>query len=226
MPSKMNARMVKFTMTGSNEYWDILKDAQDLHVSARDRHEDLLTLCKNKGVAFKDLRNHLLNEAKKVGLYYRNKWEEKSGAMVYPSFEGIKDFSWGHALHTFLKYTKKYVDYQIEAPVKAPRVTLIKRTPQVIEVQEGAATAQVVAADGTTETITERRHTSGLVVPLTEPLSVDKIALLIHANIDTLEDLAEEHGVHDQFLACLKAMGLLDADDAEEEEADLMQMNG
>lgn len=220
MPSKINARMVKFTMTGSNEYWDILKEAQDLHVSARDRHEDLLALCKDKGVKFTDLRNHLLNEAKKVGLYFRNKWEEKSGSMVYPGFTAIKDYSWGHALHTFLNYAnKKYIEYGVEAPVKEPRVTLIKRTKPVMEVQEGAAggtkvTLHHTGENGTetTETIEDRRHApeNVLIVPLAEPLGLDKIKLLVHANLGVLEELAAEAGVHDEFLEVMRAMGLVE----------------
>lgn len=229
--------LVKFKTLQSNPYWDILKSAQDLHVKARDEHENLLAICKEKGVKFSDLKSHMLNEAKKIGLYSKTGYDDKTGQMVYPAFRKVIATSWGNALHCFLSYCRKYSDYGIEISRLPKKNTVIRRkavVPAYVETQTQDAQGNWNSVDendnddepanstpsgyevterGTLRPLAPASNTPdddlSINVTPVAPIGLESIKRLVAVNLNSLEALATEKGIHDEFLDIMKKMGLI-----------------
>lgn len=122
----MAREYVRFFAPESSEEFKLLCSIADIHKTARQKHIDLLRVCAGKGVAFKDIRAHLLNEAKRSGLWDGGKPEHC-----------VVDRAWYVAVANFVVWTKKhFTDYntpreqvrvnKVPAPLP-PRELIIRR---------------------------------------------------------------------------------------------------
>lgn len=227
--------LTKFNLLSDNQYWNLLKDAQDAHVSSRDRHESLLQLCQETGVAFGDIKNYLLNQAKKVGLYRMT--HGSPAGPVFPPWGLIIKTNWGYALSEFLKYKqRKYKDYGIpvDKVVKVrktkPTVLKFKRTAPdgtVTEhetIVEGAKSsrevidlltpadrivpeplAPVVPSTGKPSEIV---HSAPVIPPVSTGLSVAQIQAIIVNNWSVLGGICKEKGCIEEFNLLMDALGI------------------
>lgn len=141
--------LTKFNLLSDNPFWSQLQQAQDAHVKSRDRYEDLLSLCQEAGVKFEDIKNYLLNQAKKVGLYRMNH-KGKDGKPSFPPWGNVVATNWGFALNQFLVYkSKNYKDYGLRSdkvikPNKnKPTILKFKRTAA-----DGTVTEHKVEIEG------------------------------------------------------------------------------
>jgi len=137
--------VISFNLLSDNEYWSILKEANDFHVKRRDRHQQLLDLLKAKGVAFKDIKAHLMNQAKKAGLYTRSLWSDSTKQMEFRSYSDLLkcNYAWVISLDNFLKWTKaNYREYGVE-------VTRVARPNDKPVVEKKTTLRRTTSPDGT-----------------------------------------------------------------------------
>lgn len=227
--------LTKFNLLADNQYWNLLKDAQDAHVSSRDRHESLLQLCQETGVAFADIKNYLLNQAKKVGLYRMN--HASPNGPVFPPWGLIIKTNWGNALSEFLQYKgRKYKDYgvSVDKVVKVrknkPVVLKFKRTAAdgtVTEhetVIEGASSSKEVVelltpadkivpeplapAVPSTAKDSEIKHSAPVIPPVSSGLSKAQIQAIIINNWSVLGEICREKGAVEEFNLLMDALGI------------------
>lgn len=102
---------LKFNAPKDSEPFKLLSIQASLHVTARQKNIQLLKHLAGKGVQFKDIRQYLLNEAKRCGLWEAGKKEEH-----------YKSRAWYVAVVNFkLWLTKNFTDYNV-SKVKAVEV--------------------------------------------------------------------------------------------------------
>lgn len=196
--------LVRFQLTSENPFWVKLQEATSLHLTARDRYEDLLALCKKKGVKFTDIKKHLLNEAKKCGLYTRSQWSDTQKTMVFRTWSDLLSckYSWVIALDNFIKWTKKYRDYGVRAervarknPTMVNKTTVVRRSvdqngikqevkTETIETTEPVS-AKAIEAPVSTETIN---------APVSTDLTKVQIQTIIFKHLDILGNMCKDKG--------------------------------
>ena len=121
----MNQTLKFQVTTQTSPEFAILSTISTLHVTARQKNIELLKMCGAKGVAFDDIRAHLLNEAKRCGLWESGKKEKY-----------CKTFGWYVAVVNFIIWkNKRYKNYNVplETAKKSDKVikkTIIRRTEQ------------------------------------------------------------------------------------------------
>ena len=196
--------LVNFQLTAENQYWSNLQEATKFHLKSRDRYEDLLALCKSKGVKFVDIKRHLLNEAKKCGLYTRSMWSDKEKAMVFRTWSDLKacKYSWVIALDNFLTYTKKYRDYDVRADKVArknpvvQKATTIRRTTD----ENGVVKEMKTETFSQTETVksqpsqVQSETTGSIVAPVSQDLTTVQIQTIIFKHLDVLGAMCKSKG--------------------------------
>lgn len=194
--------LVNFNLTSENEYWSPLQEATKFHLKSRDRYEDLLALCRSKGVKFVDLKRHLLNEAKKCGLYTRSMWSDTQKAMVYRTWSDLLacKYSWAIALNNFMNYCKKYRDYGIRAdrvekkhqPVS--KKTVIRKTTD----ENGSVKETKTETIETTTPVSTKQEPavsdSTMVAPVQQDLSTVQIQTIIFKHLDVLGAMCKSKG--------------------------------
>ena len=193
--------LVNFNLTSDNEYWSPLQEATKFHLKSRDHYEDLLTLCKSKGVKFVDIKRHLLNEAKKCGLYTRSMWSDTQKAMVYRTWSDLLacKYSWVIALNNFLKYCKKYRDYDVRAdrvarpntPISTNKKTVIRKTTTPDGKVEETKTETI---ETSTPVSTKQEPDSTIVAPVQQDLTPLQIQVLIFTHLDVIGKKCKEKG--------------------------------
>lgn len=106
--------LTKFT-ANSNPFWTILADANDLHRSAAYKYLQLMDLLKEKGVQFSDIRNYLMNESKRSGLWRKTLYNPSKGMMDYPPKASLKHLSWYRTLVNFMSWvSNNFEAYGVE----------------------------------------------------------------------------------------------------------------
>jgi hypothetical protein len=193
--------LVNFNLTSDNEYWSPLQEATRFHLKSRDRYEDLLVLCKSKGVKFVDIKRHLLNEAKKCGLYTRSMWSDTQKAMVYRTWSDLLacKYSWVIALNNFMTYTKKYKDYDIRVdrvekkhqPVSTSKKTVIRKTTD-----ENGSVKEVKTEtiETTSPDSTKQEPDSTIIAPIQQDLTPLQIQTVIFKHLDVLGAMCKQKG--------------------------------
>lgn len=230
--------LTKFNLLSDNQYWNFLKDAQDAHVSNRDKHEGLLAHCQETGVAFADLQNFLLNQAKKVGLYRMDHKGPKAegGKPTFPPWALVIKTNWGFALSEFMKYSRRYKDYGIKIEKEArpnknrPVVLKMKRTAA-----DGTVTESEVKIEGVqnskqaidlltpadrkvpepkapvvagTSKPSEIKHSAPVIPPVSAGLSKAQIQAIIINNWSVLGEICREKGAVEEFNLLMDALGI------------------
>jgi len=207
---------LKFNLSNDNiQEWNLLKSANDAHVSIRDRYQELVDLCKEKGVAFKDIKAHMINRAKRVNLLTKNHYSEETGSMEYPSLAVCfdKKLAWAVALHNFLVWLKKsYKDYGVEiakvTPKRKEKVVIRREKAVAPESTTVAPVAPVTQLEAEVSDFSDPSNFSNPVEPIA-PVTVAGIIELLKANMSELEKLAASSDVHEQFMDCLEKMGIV-----------------
>lgn len=227
----MSKVISQFNLTSDNPFWNLLKETNQLHITARQRHGELLDLCKTKGVAFKDIENHLLNEAKKCGLYRSNYYDAKTKKMMYPPKASLVRVNWYVSLRNFLTWVRNnYVDYGMEVeewkkksskpPVRSQaviRTTQPDGTTSERQVEVSGATISQVLAGQAVEANppTPQSGASSQSAPsITSPVSSSNMSLvqvqqIILSNFAVLGKICEEKGADavDAFNDLMLALG-------------------
>lgn len=220
----------KFHANG-NPFFTILADATDLHRSARQKHGDLLDLCKSAGVRFTDIHKYLLNQAKKSGLYRKTIYNPKIGGMDYPTVSSVKDLSWYTAMNNFCSWAKmNFKDYGVPCSRVAKKnvkvVTTVIRRPMEFKAPDN--TLPLVPSTG--NQVPESNDLSDMIVPpakeasaapkatgtaVTAPvestLNTAQIQALILKNISVLGGIAEQKGCLSEFNQLMIALGMDEA---------------
>lgn len=229
----MKEMYLKFNLLSDNEFWSILKKANDFHVSKRDQYESLLAVCKSKGVAFKDIKSHLLNQAKKCGLYNRSMWSDSKKEMVYRSWSDLLTckYAWAIALHNFMVWLKaNYKEYGIEVnriahknPVKVVKTNTVLRkttddTGKISEtrtetvhtetVSKGASAPKAPEAQQSVSSEAEVENKS-LIAPVTESLTQLQIQVIVLQNLKVLGEICKAKSpdalqFYNDMIACLE----------------------
>lgn len=223
----MNEGLVRFNLTADNPFWSLLQEAHKAHITARERHCDLLELCKSKGVAFQDIEKHLLNEAKRCGLYRKTK-ASLSTKVAYPSRSDLSKskVAWFVALENFLRWKmRNYRDYDVRSdkPIvtkqKPKEINVVRKTTDskgnVTETKHkivGASKADLkeIAAieSGKSATAPEKSH--DMLGKVEHDLTPLQLQVLIIRNIGILGDMAEEKGAVKEWNALCEALGLIE----------------
>jgi hypothetical protein len=217
--------LVNFNLTSDNEYWSPLQEATKFHLKSRDRYEDLLTLCKSKGVKFVDIKRHLLNEAKKCGLYTRSMWSDKEKAMVFRTWGDLLacKYSWVISLNNFMNYSKKYVDYDVRAnkvaknPVMVNKTTVIRKITDQDGNKKEVKTETIETASNPSPKAQQRetkdspsehpRDTGSIVAPISTDLTELQRTTLILQNLNLLGKVCQEKGATKEFNTLMAALG-------------------
>lgn len=230
--------LTKFNLLADNPFWSQLQEAQSAHVKARDRYEDLLTLCKEAGVKFSDIQSYLLNQAKKVGLY-RMSSKGKDGKPAFPTWGEVIRTNWGFALSGFLQYKgRTYKDYDVRvdkvikvrkpsSPVTSLKVRKTAPDGKVTETRidlEGAKSAKhalelLTPADKivpeplapvvpSTAKPSEIVHSSPSIPPVSAGLSKAQIQAIIINNWSVLGEICREKGAVEEFNLLMDALGI------------------
>jgi len=210
--------LVRFQLTNDNEYWSQLQEATRLHLTARDRYEDLLAFCKKKGVKFVDIKRHLLNEAKKCGLYTRSMWSDKEKAMVFRTWSDLLQckYSWVISLNNFITYIKKYKDYDVRAGRVAKKNPVASKTTTIRRTTDQAGNKSEVKTE-TIETVEPVKNlspsaptsipTGSIVAPVSQDLTELQRVTLILQNLDLLGKVCQEKGAVKEFNTLMAALG-------------------
>lgn len=155
----------------SNPYFILLSEANNLHIQAGVKHQQLLDLCKSNGVKFEDLDNYLMNQAKKAGLYKKSLYDPKKAKQVYPPKSQLSVFSWFNSIKRFNSWVRNnYTDYGVYAPKKKVKtgkevVTQIRRPvievnlsapPKGSQAEANAANSQMAEPSQSAEEIIEQ----------------------------------------------------------------------
>lgn len=222
----MSETVIRFNLISDNPFWDILKKANDFHVSRRDQYQVLTDTLKAKGVAFKDIKNHLLNEAKKCGLYTRSMWSDTQKTMVFRTWSDLRQckYAWVIALNNYLVWLHSNLkDYGVRkdriAKKNTPVVkkqTIVRKTTDsqtgaVKEVKtETVSTSQDVPVDRSLSGWSETILGSGIVAPITQDLTVLQKQTLILQNLGILGNICKEKGAVKEFNLLMTALGSIE----------------
>ena len=102
-----------FTIKGNTPYWGYLHSGNAFKLKANEQYLLCMRHMQKDGVAFKDIRNRLLNEAKTEGLYYKTKgpWAPDGG--YRPLNDMVKArVAWALALNNFTTWiSRNWVSY-------------------------------------------------------------------------------------------------------------------
>lgn len=195
--------LVNFQLTADNAFWSPLQEATRFHLKSRDRYEDLLALCKSKGVKFVDIKRHLLNEAKKCGLYTRSMWSDTQKAMVYRTWSDLLacKYSWVIALNNFMSYTKKYKDYDLRIgrearknPISTSKKTVIRKTTDENGSVKEVKTETIETNTPAKPTDIPTAPTDGMVAPVQQDLTPLQIQTVIFKHLDVLGAMCKSKG--------------------------------
>lgn len=206
--------ILRFSCLTANSYWSLLEDANKSYISIGHKYHMLFRKLENDGVAFADIRNFLMNEAKRAGLL--EKRPDNNGNMNWPSRKVLKALrpAWYHQLGLFLQWVERnYVSYKVE--VKDPRrkkeagVTSAPAAPQsttrVTETRDGEGNTRRIEETTTGSTATAAAPMNG---PVASELSSAQVMAIIQSNWSVLEEYCSEKGASEQFEALMEALDI------------------
>lgn len=170
--------MNRFNILADNKYWTLLKESNDLHVTARMKHVTLLKELEADGIRFKNIENFLMEQARKSGLLRKNK--SSADGVREPNKKELKNVAWYRELRNFMRWlSKNYKDYNVSADRKAhsnpKRATVVTRKKYVSKYGKGKF---IVPEEERTEIIgatSEEIKNSKPSIPATPPKSAEEI---------------------------------------------------
>lgn len=195
-----NAR--HFKTLNQNRTWDVLQEANQMHVTAGQRYLYLVKDLETQCVSFSDIGNFILNEAKRAGVYRKINGQYASKTQLKKQNE-----AWFVAYKNFMawlnyNYAGSY-DKVITSAMRAEARD--KRKAEKAQRKTTAITRS--SADGS-ESRTEVVETSGdMDAPLENVLSADQIAAIVLNNLGILGDFAAEKGAGEEYNVLMDAIG-------------------
>lgn len=222
----------KFDALG-NPFMSLLSEANDLHRTTQQKHGELLDLLQESNVKFKDIRIHLINQAKSCHLYRRDLWNANKNCMDFRPLKSLGHFSWANSIINFVAWANKnYKDYGVPkarvarkndkpreivvrreikepalsaAPKTAPSITgeVFNTANSKLELPKSTGTQ----APAATPSVTEETH-APLCAPVTKELSLLEKQQIIFSNLDILGQKALELGAGFEWNELMVAMGL------------------
>lgn len=203
----MSDNLMHFNITTDNEFWLLLKDSNQLHITARQKHASLLALCKERGVAFKDLEAHLLKEAKKCGLYRATNYNKVTKKMAYPAIKDLLKVGWYVCLSNFIRWAyKNYYDYDITSAERTKKI--VKKSKAVVRNTTTGATRTLEVQGATIPEVTGNNalnvgslgsflnspNPPSITRPIDATMSLSQVQAIILRNFAVLGKICEEHG--------------------------------
>lgn len=204
----MRDKVDGFNLVKGNKFWSLLHAANALHISQRNKYLELFRTLHNDGVAFNDIKNRLLNEAKGCGYYQRTigPWSKVDGTgTLLPTYRPFSDcvkagVAWAVALNNFLSWVSRNWSSYTEEKVATEAVKVPKFTT-IITVN---GVEKKIRVRGISEEDFESWKGS-ITRPIDLTLSVDQMVELFKMNSDLfmteVGNYAQEHGLVDQFNA-------------------------
>lgn len=230
---QLNVQSFRLLNENGNEEWSLLQRANQEHVTSRQKYIMIKDFCKSRGVAFKDIRSHLLNRAKDAGLY-RKTFYNKKGFLDYPPVSKLNNEGWYRALSNFLSWlSSNYVSYEKRKEAKAPKApkvvsetstTTITRKKDGTEVEKKKVTVETEAPKASKAPKESKKEIKddSIVKPLDEGLSKTQIWSIIARNFSILGEFCKERNALDEFNELMLQLGLddemIEQDDFEGEE--------
>ena len=206
-----------FTIKGNTPYWTYLHKANALHLTRNQQYTMLLRHLHKDGVAFKDIRNRLINMAKKEGLYSpaRGPWcesSDKDGLIpAYRPFNQLvkNNTAWAVALDNFTKWVGRNWSNYYEKKEKS--TAPVVKTSQVLEIPQDDGTVKEIKV--TIRGINDEQFEAWLDA-MTKPvreLSFKEQEQIMLQNPDLLSTLygniAEEKGAVEEYNMLVDALG-------------------
>lgn len=196
----------RFNMLNNNEYWELLHAANERYLTISQQYLKLFRLCESRGVAFKDIRNHLMAEAKRCGLY-RKDYVDANGNVGFAPKKILKEQkpAWFHQLNLFMSWISRnytsYNDRLVETAKKSANKAEAKNKKNI-------KTTKVTDKEGNERVSTTVTQDSSVTSPVTEELSADQVLAIFTSNWDILRQFAEEKGALTEFSALMSKLGL------------------
>jgi hypothetical protein len=194
-----NARL--FTPLVENKFWSRLQEANRQHVTAQQQYLHLLKDLENQGVAFKDIRNYMLNEAKRAGLYQKVNGE-------YPSKNELKrrNEAWFVALKNFGAWVNRNYDGRYDKVITSEdrKNAQAKRKAEKSEKKTSVITRSEEGGEVRTDVV---ETTTDMDAPVEESLTPQQIEAILFNNLDILGEYAEDKGALVEFNALMVAIG-------------------
>ena len=195
-----------FKVLVDNRYWNLLQEANQMHVTAQQKYLHLLKDLQDTGVAFKDIRSFLLNEAKKAGLLQKSVWSDKAGEKVYPSKNSLKKArpAWFvQYLNVTAWIARNYETYDRKIDQNKVRQD---REQAKAEKKEQKATVVTRNQDGETRTEVVSNEVD-MNAPVSEQLSPEQIEQIIMSNLSLFGEYCEDKGAVVEFNALMLKIG-------------------
>lgn len=212
-----------FNLTSGNDFWSLIQEANQMHITARQKYLQAFQLLESRRVAFSDIRGRLLNEAKLAGMYrrdYKPTQAPKGSKFIYAPKSELKrrNESWYVALNNFMRWINtNYIGYGVAAK---------KRTPKPKVEATASITRKTDSEGNVVETRTDTESVTGtpdgvasVISPVLNDLSLQETQQLILANMPALGAYAEDKGALTEYNALCVALGL-DTDIFEEEDTE------
>ena len=113
--------LTQFNAMG-NGFWSHLEESQRCKISSRQRYGQLMDDLQSKGVAFSDIESHMMNEAKRCGLYRKNHWSKSEMVYMPVSLLSKRRINWYVCLNNFLNWLRvNYAGYDLTLKDKAKK---------------------------------------------------------------------------------------------------------
>jgi len=141
---KVKIMLTQFNAMG-NGFWSHLEEAQRAKISSRQRYGQLMDELQSKGVAFQDIEAHMMNEAKRCGLYRKNHWSKTELVYMPVSLLAKRRINWYICLNNFLNWLRvNYASYDLTLKEKAKRDNSISQLKGEIAARQAAKSGTAI----------------------------------------------------------------------------------
>lgn len=207
---------------GSQEF-TILSALAGIHKTAREKNLELFELVKSKGVQFNQIKRHLHNEAKRIGLwngsFKESYYQHKAWYVQVENFSKWVSTNYTSYDNAKVKETKAIKDTKSARQIVVRKEVVIPKgfasnlsnpaapTKGDIGVEHKAPSSN---PEGRTDAITNTASNpaSSLVAPVVQELSVIQIQQIVFQNLDVLAERAKALDATVEWNALMSKMGL------------------
>ena len=177
---------IKFKSLVTNKFWDRIITVNDQHVTASQQYLHLMQDLETQRVAFNDIKNFLMNEAKRAGLYQKSNGN-------YPKWKEVKDTAWGRALHNTMAWIANNYDGSYSKRITSEDRKQARQQRKAEKAQKKVTTVTRKADGGEIRQDTVET-TVDMDAPVESSLTADQLFQIVTQNVGILGDLAAEKG--------------------------------